>query len=224
MDPSTLAARVYVAWHHASQRIFAGIERFDDVYDMFGDDSNFMVDGDHSGGQFVFWNDDFTTRADSYSQAQIYQLSPMPSDRVDVLGFHSFAEAGGTVIGDAPSIAVAEISIVPFDRFDIESPERNLRSTLEPGRFIGFQFKLRDRDGSEGRATEYVLAAPEIVTADRVGDAELLHDLNAGNFVDGELVPCFVDDCSRSRMSAVGISSWGRIKASLRSEVSRVGL
>ena len=38
----------------------------------------------------------------------------------------------------------------------------------------------------------------------------------ADNFVDDQLIPCTVGDCSRARASAVVSDSWGRIKASFR--------
>ena len=55
IDPEDLAFRVFLAWHDASQRLFVGVERVDNVYigpGQQGDGMLFFVDGDHSGGEY----------------------------------------------------------------------------------------------------------------------------------------------------------------------------
>ena len=69
IDLSDLAWRVFLAWHHRTQRIYMGVERIDDVYigppDEGGDGvAQLGIDGDHSGGRFVLW----PGLEDSYSE------------------------------------------------------------------------------------------------------------------------------------------------------------
>lgn len=98
--------------------------------------------------------------------------------------------------------------MTPFDDLDWEGPELSRRSQLEPGQIVGFTLSVHDSDASGWNQGHYLLARP---TFDVNGQPFTW----AENFVDGELVPCYVGDCSRGRRTAVAVDSWGRIKARL---------
>lgn len=57
IDPANLAWRVFLAWHHGTQRIYMAVERLDDVYlppseECCGEGGTTLsIDADHSGGQ-----------------------------------------------------------------------------------------------------------------------------------------------------------------------------
>ena len=84
--PDDLVFRVFLAWHHASQRIFVAFERMDDVliaeYPAPADKMWFMVDGDHSGGRFANFPEDSYTETQRellfYAQAQDYAICVDP--------------------------------------------------------------------------------------------------------------------------------------------------
>ena len=83
-------------------------------------------------------------------------------------------------------------------------------SELVAGKIIGFHIAVMDFDGDSDR---------------KVGYPESVHSFNgvqscfmdAGDFVDGMLIPCGVAGCGPyGGDSAVRVDSWGRIKASFR--------
>jgi len=85
------------------------------------------------------------------------------------------------------------------------------RTQLHPGAIIGFQIEVLDFDdafdwqgGISGRGLPYTIYC--------IGGIFGFAD----KFVDGELIPCSVGDCSGGPSSAVRSDSWGRIKASFR--------
>ena len=232
IDPSDLAVRVFLAWHHASQRIFVAVERLDDVYldpsvGCCGEGyTQLFVDGDHSGGQFGFLGDEFSEEESdrrSYAQAQMYSVRPENfSDHLFIVPQHltwttqpPWGDAGGFQYGDAPNLSVVEFAITPWDDLDWHGSELSRRSSLEPGKIIGFHVEVHDSDEADRASGEYVLALPTVHAEVKSGDLEYWHYFFADNFVDGELVPCDRGDCSRAS-TAVKLDSWGRIKASFR--------
>ena len=90
VDAEDLAFRVFLAWHAASQRIYIGIERIDDVYVALEEgfagngDTTFMIDGDHSGGQYWFFEQEGYSEEESKrlfsAQAQTYTAAPEQID------------------------------------------------------------------------------------------------------------------------------------------------
>ena len=73
---------------------------------------------------------------------------------------------------------------------------------------------------------------PKTRNARRLGiptyDLGTIDDPNSGqpftwaqNFVDGELIPCYQDDCSQSNATAIQRDSWARIKATFRAKARK---
>lgn len=222
-DASDLAWRVFIAWHNATQRLFVAVERVDDVF--LEDDRSFefivfMIDGDHSGGQFEWFSEPEReiTEAEirqNYAQAQAYGPGvPRQEGRLLTGGGSARAwafdppwtEAGGATLSESPHDFVLEFAITPWDNLSGEGPEFSRRSALEPGGIIGFQTLMSDSDVLNEPKGQYTIA-PALMN-------EIAH--YADNFVDGLLIPCYTGDCSRGKRTAVRENSWGRIKASLR--------
>jgi hypothetical protein len=215
-DPGSIAFRVFLAWHFASQRILVGVEVADDrfVSDAIADGISIMVDGDHSGGLFGP-----IAQPEEVFQAQIINVGF--SDRIPVAPSPflsprlSAVEGQGDVLGEVPSVITVEVSFAPFDEFPIDNSGEGKRSRLAPGRFIGFNMSVHDVDEANsgtvarGGSRSYALA-PAYYTAPSIDGWQT----NASNFADAELLSCSVEDCSMSASTSVSSTSWGRIKAS----------
>jgi len=210
VDPEDLAFRVFLAWHSASQRIYMGVERIDDVYldpsvGCCGEGSTqLMIDGDHSGGKFWFLELEGYSREESMrlheSQAQTFSVRPEGAG--DRLLYSSpaalwtvdspWADAGGFQQGEGPNYSAVEFAVTAWDHL------------------------LSDSDVANRSAGSYVLALSTVRYWSE--DRTWAHDGFADNFVDGELIPCHRGDCGSAApgASAVRMDSWGRIKASFR--------
>ncbi len=231
-DPSNLSWRVFLAWHHGTQRIYMAVERIDDVYIGLGEESGgettaaLLIDGDHSGGRYYgFLEEDGYSEEQrkrlSYSQAQIYVFRPEPQpghgDQLVNGPFHApwatlppWSDGGGTQYGEDPSYSMTEFYITPFDDLNWEGPELGRRSVLEPGNIIGLEIAVQDNDRPGSVVSDlYRLVLP---TFDGGG---LYPTMWSENFADGELIPCYRGNCSGAT-TAVSEDSWGRIKASFR--------
>lgn len=222
-DPSDFAFRIFIGWNDESQQLALAFERLDDRLITQLDRMAIMIDGDHSGGRYVFWGDEFSEAetAESYSQAQSYGLVADPQQ--DVYLTHSgpaahwaavfpYTYANGFQIGDEPSYSVVELVITPWDRLTAEGPETSRRTVLRPGGIIGLDIALSDVDeppvdGSAPVSNFYKLA-PQ-------GNPQGGSSVWAGDFADVELVPCSLPGCSGDLGSAVQFDSWARVKASL---------
>jgi len=230
IDPDDLAFRVFLAWHSASQRIYVAVERLDDVYLAGEGGAQLMIDGDHSGGQFWFFEEDGYSEAEREllweSQAQTYSVSPERegagarlypggSDRMWVAD-GPWADAGAFEQGEGPNYSVVECTITAWDDLDWRGPEASTRSVLEAGKIIGFQVRIFDMDVADRFGGAYVLALSTVQFWSE--DRSWAHDGFSGNFVDGELIPCHTGDCGSAPpgVSAVKMDSWARIKASFR--------
>jgi len=232
IDPADLAYRAFMAWHSATQTLWIGVERVDDVYINIyegGDPSlmwesdgvEFMVDGDHSGGSYNgFPVDEYgeeQAKLLAGYQAQQYTMVPESPDGVFVGSNTSasgwvtslpWADGGGTAYGDAPTTSIMEGYFTPWDALNWQGPDLSTRSTLEAGRIIGFQISMMDWDVAGTYHAFHTLS----------GLASTWRE--ADNFVGGELIGCDYDDCGSAPIpiddTAVQAESWGRIKASLR--------
>jgi len=221
-----LAFRVFLAWHSASQQIYMGIECVDDVYLTSGNGyTDLMIDGDHSGGQYWFFEAEGYSEEESKrlfgSQAQTYKVMPEEvggrllhvSSWATWASDPPWADAGGFQYGDSPNLSVVELAITAWDDLNWVGPESSRRSALEAGRIVGFNIRVTDFDVADVPDGSYILAMPTV--SGEIGDPSSTHQGFAENFVDGELVPCFRGDCSGAT-TAVQMNSWGRIKASFR--------
>ena len=238
VDPGDLAYQIYLAWHGSSQRLYAAMERVDDVYvneyegagsgDIWKHDGfELMVDGDHSGGPYQGFGDEFSSEARRRlinSQAQQYlAVSEAADGHLLVLaelmdGAHKaaermqvtvppYADAGGFVLSGSPSLSVIEMYVTPFDALEVAAPDLSQRSQLYAERIIGFQISIPDYDSEPSSYHGFYTLAGQ-------SGAWRTADL----FVDGVLLPCEGGDCGSAPepVSAVEVDSWGRIKAGLR--------
>lgn len=234
INTADLAYQMYMAWNSADQRIYVCIKRVDDVYvntyeggnpqDMWmHDGAEFMLDGDHSGGDYNGFDANVVGEEQAKLltgyQAQQYVMLPESPDGL-LIGSNTsasgwatskpWAEAGGFAEGENPTTSVIEAAVTAWDELNWQGPEFSKRSTLAANKIIGFQISIMDWDYTD---------------ADNRMRYHAFHTLSglantwrmADNFVSGELVPCTGGDCGATpNQTAVSAESWGRIKAALR--------
>ena len=230
IDPADLAHRVYLAWHSATQRLYVAIERLDDMYintyeggDLSSlwlyDSVEFMVDSDHSGGDYngLYSDPEGSEELKLFINAQAQQyraIAVSPDNRTltylgagqDWVTLPPYADAGGFQRGESPNLSGVELYVTPWDQLDWRGAEYSVPGVLVAGRIIGFQIALADFDTEPGNYTGFYAI---------FGGANAWR--TADDFVDGELIPCDFGDCGAApEISAVGRDSWGRIKASFR--------
>ena len=127
-------------------------------------------------------------------------------------------KAGGGVAGEAPVIWVVELYVTPFDRWGEESwhgPAGSAVSRFSAGGVIGFTILVHDWDPPPD--TEWInwgLGFQQSDERNRTYKNIQFHRADA--FLDGLLLPA--DPAGRIEDSAVDAVSWGRIKASLKTE------
>jgi hypothetical protein len=228
IDPENLAWRVFLAWHHASQRIYVAVERLDDDYwprseEGPGDPTYLYVDGDHSGGQFSGFDpelpEDERKRAESVQAQRFSMVAETRSDNqedfvwvggwaYDWVRRSPWTDAGGFQYGESPNVSGVEAAVTLWDDLHWQGPELSTRSSLEPGAIIGFMVDIWDIDRDDRTLEMFSLAEVSRFTSPAISFAE--------DFVDGELIPCFTSDSSGARQSAAEADSWGRIKSTFR--------
>ena len=243
-DPGGVDNRFWLGWHRRSGTLWVAMERFDDIYlnNYAGEilesgfptifrpamvlwDSyfSFMVDGDHSGGQYLFSHnscegctvEEAKLRTNRQAQHWMAIAETTAGQQVGYDGASEwatrepYAAAGGGVLGVTPGTTVTEMKVTPFDDLIYDDEAASAASELYPGKVIGFTISTIDND-----ATEY---------SDGMGgkDYQFLSDrVYASNFadlfVDGLLVGAGEDPSRYDDVSAVAPSSWARIKAALR--------
>ena len=238
-DPSNVDNRFWLAWHRSSGTLWVAMERFDDVYfnnyggeiapsglsTMFLWDSHyeFMIDGDHSGGQYWFMarkeDEEEEARLMNNRHAQRWMAIAETSD-----GQHltyggagkwatrePYAAAGGGVFGASPATTVTELKVTAFDDLIYNDEAASKASELYPGKVIGFTIHTADNDDTQwsdgmGRKTLQYLSGGGSGRESAGGFAE--------RFADGLLVGAGEDPSRYDGDSAVEPSSWARIKAS----------
>ena len=242
-DPTNCDNRFWLGWHRRSGTLWVAMERFDDIYHnnyageilepglptifrptMFRWDSyfSFMVDGDHSGGRYLFGpsNCEGCTVEEikllNNRQAQHYLAIAETADGQHV-GYDGasewavrepYAAAGGDVLGATPATSVTEMKVTPFDDLIYDDEAASAASELYPGKVIGFNLYTIDND-----ATEF---SDGMGPSDFQWLSDRVYTLRfADLFVDG-LVGAGEDPSSYDDVSAVEPSSWARIKAALR--------
>ena len=230
-DLSELDFRIWLAWHQGSGTLWVAMERFDDLYlnnydgaglhEMVGWDSSiaFMVDGDHTAGIYgqllginceqcteeqVLWN---------HRQAQRWMAIAEAPGGGDILDYDGasdwvirepYAAAGGGVIGESPATSVTEFMLTPFDDLIYNDEAGSKASQLYTGKVIGFSMSMQDYDGTGALDVAITLSG------------KWQEMINADLFSDGLLVGAGEDPSRYDDVSAVGPSSWARIKAALR--------
>lgn len=226
--PDDLAVAVWLGWSATEGRIYFAVERIDDVYfNVYdGDPSQlwkndyieFMLDADHSGGQY----DGFSETAYSAderkrlvsSQAQLYYaIASSPTERLMHL-FDGAAETWATSPPWAnvdgfitetdvtPHYSLIEGVVTPWDDLSGAGPQDSRRTELHAGAIIGLEVAIVDIDVAPGEYQGYYSLSGQRGTWK-----------SADSFVDGMLLCA---SCSLPAESAVRVDSWGRIKAAAR--------
>ncbi len=236
-DPSNLDFRIWLGWSRDGKIHAAGQFADNAYYNEYGSDPasifnhffqydhvTLMVDGDHSGG--LYW---FQTHEEELDgplkinmQAQFYEaISRAAGDPLVDLPETTlkggewwmvqppFAQGGGAVLGENPTFWSVEFFVTCFDRLNHLNPEDSDVSQLTEGTIIGFDFWVMDYDDDSGKWALYFLDRPENSRPDTWRDASTM--------VDGVLL----GPGGESGDTAVQSVSWGRIKASLGSDLRR---
>lgn len=227
-DPADLDFQIWLGWHQATNRIYVAMECSDNAYvNQYGgragsthmslhDSMQFAIDGDHSGGEYDFVPNDFSTLDEflqvTQAQAQnYYAIARTPDAHYINLGYGfddwytqpPYVDGGGGITSEAPVISVVEFYVTPYDRLVKDSPEQTMISALLPGKVIGFFLGVIDYD-----------RAPKEFHAGYAVYPSLRTQFTADFFADGVLVGA---EGMAPEISAMESDSWGRIKASFGS-------
>jgi hypothetical protein len=230
-DPNDLDFRIWFGWTRTpttvTPQIWFAIERVDDVYlneyeggnpgSLWQHDSvEFMIDGDHTGGQYGGWTSGthYETAEElniiNNASAQQFLCIPESPDGyfAGYLGAGTgwvntppYMDAGGGVAGTNPTVSVIEFYATPFDNCIWNDPDGSDISDLAPDKIVGFQISVPDFE-----------TAPAVYHAFHTlsGQGETFR--YSERFVDGILVENPDYD---PNASAVESSSWADVKASL---------
>ena len=214
-DPSDLDFRIWLGWHDTLERIYVGAIFVDDDYvNGTAEDINFhvsdsmslFVDSDHGGGRISRGNGDYP--APVYNAIAQVPEGPMVQLFGSSLGNWSdwvnrppYADGGGAVFGESPTIWVVEFYVTAFDPLIAQDVDESIMADLASGDVIGLNIWIVDEDHENGF---------------RYSASQELDDdgnwLQADGFVDALLIGATDRPTDGS---AVMSDSWGRIKASL---------
>jgi hypothetical protein len=220
-DPADMDYRLWFGWNETASALYGAMERTDDVFvnEYAGGDLastwkhdgsfEFMVDGDHSGGDYSNaanpdWTDEEKTMAHNRTAQQFIGIADAPDGQHITYqgagnGWYTvapYAGGGGGTTGDAPAVSVVEFFVTPGDDIIWNSEADSKFSSLTAGKIIGFQMSIPDFDTEPAKYRAFHTITGQPATwryADR--------------FADGRLV-------SAGGSTAVEADSWGRIKAS----------
>lgn len=236
-DPSDLDFRIWMGWNDSTNRIYVAIEKVDNVYVRYADDRldpnidswfpwfsdsslHFLVDGDHGGGETIYWVDDFPAEERIFQdnkESQYFMvagerlrdddqhIAPMQNgNRYGKNWFFSppYAEGGGGTFGEDPTIVVTEFYVTPFDLLVWNDPGTTKVSDLSVSKIIGFAMMMIDYDTPGDAEYQGLYHLPQHTWGVYTPAEE---------FVDGILVNGLGQV---PEVSAVEYNSWARIKAS----------
>ena len=238
-DPSDLDFRIWLAWHDDPARLYIAFSSSDDVYyeSWAGHDIELQltIDGNHSGGD-GYSNFTFDESEGVWGEAQQYKAMARTATGEPALhayytsssggrGFISdgsadswtlfppYADIGGDIAGENPTITVIELYLTPYDSWQgyDSGPEGAVVTDLTAGEFIGFAIIVSEEDGEDG----WYPLTPEAVQTEEPWE-NLLFLYRADLYLDGLLLSANPADPQDG--SAVESVTWGRIKASLEME------
>lgn len=219
-DPADMDYRIWLGWNGKAGVVYMAMERVDNVYintypggnlgDLWSYDAiEFMLDGDHTGGDYTGsadanWTDDEKKLNNNRTAQQFVAIADSPDGRkVGYLGAGAdwvnalpYADGGGGSSGQGPTTSVMEFYITPFDDLIWNSPGDSKASKLFSGKTIGFQISCPDFD-----------TAPREYRAFHTLTGQAATWRYAERFADGRLV-------GGGGATAVESESWGRVKAS----------
>jgi hypothetical protein len=167
-DPKDLDVKVRVGWVKGENRLYFLYEASDDYWNLYyrrGDIFEVCVDGDLSGGPFIF--NPQLTPADEYFrfrgvQAQNYHIFTPPGEGRDWvfvwgcqpwigrLPFANHAYSGDIKEGESGRL-VLEFWITPFDYAPYDGPARAVPSKLVENNLIGLSWAVLDYDEDNNR-------------------------------------------------------------------------
>ena len=218
-DPADLDYRIWLGWNGNAGTIWLGMERIDNTYineyaggdlgSLWRQDSiEFMLDGDHSGGDYTGsadenWTDEEKDLNNNRTAQQFVAIGDTPDGRhVGYLGKGTewvnslpYADGGGGSVGDGPTVTALEFFVTPFDDLIWNSPDDSVPSPLFDGKVIGFQISIPDMDVEPAKYRAFHTLSGQAATwryAERFSDGRLVGSGDAT--VEAE-------------------TSWGRIKA-----------
>ncbi len=217
-NPADMDYRIWLGWNETNNRLYLAAERTDDVYineyaggapaSVWQHDSvEFMVDGDHSGGQYNFGNDETMTDEEKAlnqnRQAQKWNAIFDAPDgrflgypgRADWLNSAPLSDGGGGSVGEGPTVSVLEIYVTPYDDIIFTDQGGSVATDLETGNIIGLQIAMPDFDEEPQTYRGYHTLSGQAATF-----------RYAERFVDARLVG--------ADATSVADLSWARIKAS----------
>ncbi|MFH1572312.1 MAG: hypothetical protein ABIL09_30250 [Gemmatimonadota bacterium] len=220
--PADFRARLMIGWCESRNRLYVAAEVADDVHQVDrpagsaatliwqDDDLEFMVDPDHSGGQYARFDDlppDVAVARNGADASHFILAGPHPDGDY----FVNFSAAEWYALPQGPYTAAAltssggvtryEMSLAPFDQVSTVADFLSRPHDLAEGQILGLNIECRDFD-----------ASPTVW--------EAVWSLSGGQnaiflserFADVRLMP--LDDAYRP--TAIEARTWGRIKASFR--------
>jgi hypothetical protein len=220
-DPADLDYRIWLGYNGAASHVYMGMERVDNVYvnEYAGGDLGqlwrhdaieFMLDGDHTGGDYTGsadenWTDEEKKLNGNRTAQQYVAIGDTPDGRhVGYQGGGSewvnalpYADGGGGSVGEGPTTTIFEFFVTPFDDLIWNAPGDSKATDLSDGKVIGFQISVPDFD-----------VAPSEYRAFHTLTGQAATWRYAERFADGRLV-------GAGGGTAVEADSWGRIKASV---------
>lgn len=242
IDASDLSYTIYMGWSSAQDKLYMAIDRLDNTYinDYEGgapanlwryDGIEFMVDGDHSGGEYA------TGGPNSDSEAQQYLAVPTSPDGQTLgLSFHGadswviqppYGDAGGAVLGGTPHRSLIELGVTPFDLIG-GTPAESRISPLHKDKIIGFNISVPDFDEVSGTYHAFHSLSGQAATwryAERFVDGRLIGCDGCGIVKSATRAggrdwdePALIYRYSAKEAAAVMVESWARIKASLEGD------
>ena len=233
-DSDDFAARLMVGWNKAENRLYIAAQVRDDIHQIdrpagsatviWKDDAMVLfIDADHSGGQFA----NFTElsheewRRRNGTEASHFVLAGPPPDE-DF--FVNYSAAAWYALSDGPYTRAAvefvgvlggegvtnyEVMLVPFDRIDINAVFQSEEHVLRENEILGFNVEFNDFDvHSELFDAKWSLSGQ--YNSNRFSD----------RFTDLILMPLE----GILQLTAVESRSWGRLKASLSTELYHQGV
>ncbi len=165
-------AELMVGWSRAQNRLYFAAQVHDDIHQIdrtagtaatqiFLDDAlQLFIDADHSGGQFANFSELSPEEQDNANgtRANHFVLGgPPPDDDFFVL----YSTASWYALSDGPytqavlmhegeiggiSVTRYEVSLVPFDRIDVNAPFQSVEHSLHENEVIGFNVEFDDFD------------------------------------------------------------------------------
>ena len=226
-DSDDFAARLMVGWNKAENKLYIAAQVRDDIHQidrpagsatvLFQDDAmELFIDADHSGGQFANFTElsqEEQRRRNGVEANHFVVAGPPPDEDF----FVNFSAAAWYALSDGPYTEAAvefigvlggegvtnyEVMLVPFDRVNINAAFQSEEHILRENEILGFNVELNDFDvHSELFDAKWSLSGQH--NSYRFSD----------RFADLILMPL------EGTFTVVESISWGRLKASLHTEL-----